>query len=81
MLVVALNVRPLFFSFLPSLNDYLCDPSALKKRRIPNVAVVVSFKTNVLYLRFNKIIDMLKMHLSMENMKSMYVGSINIHRL
>ena len=73
MLVVALNVGPLFFSFVPSLNDDVCEPFALKKIRITHVAVVVSIKTN-LYLLFNKSIDRLKMHLSMENMNLMYVG-------
>ena len=31
------------------------------------VDVVIYFKTNLLYLSFNKSIDMLKMHFSMEN--------------
>ena len=44
------------------------------------MAVVVSLKTNVLCLSFNMSLGMLKMHLSMENMKLMYAGSINIHR-
>ena len=46
-----------------------------------NKNAAVSFKTNLLCLLFNKSIDMLKMHLSMENMILMYVGSFNIHRL
>ena len=54
MLVVALNVGPLFFSFVPSLNNDVCEPFALKKIRITHVA----FKTKLL---FNKSIDMLKM--------------------
>jgi hypothetical protein len=53
MLVVALNVGPLLFSFLPSLNDDVCELFALKKMLISHVAVVVSFKTN-LYFSFNK---------------------------
>ena len=63
----------LFFSFVPSLNDDVCEPFALKKILITHVAV--SFKTNLLYLSFK---DILKMHLSMENIKLMYVDSINI---
>jgi hypothetical protein len=31
MLVVALNVGPLFFTFVPSLNDDVCEPSAVKE--------------------------------------------------
>ena len=31
MLVVALNVWPLFFNFVPSLNDDVCERFALKK--------------------------------------------------
>ena len=31
MVVFALNVGPLFFSFVPSLNDDICEPFALKK--------------------------------------------------
>ena len=33
MLVVALNVGPLFFSFVPSLNNDACEPFALKKKK------------------------------------------------
>ena len=65
------------FSFVPSLNDDVCEPSALKKILI-TVAALAYFKTNLLYLSFNKSIDILQMHLSMENMKLLYVGSINI---
>ena len=41
MLVVALNVGPMFFSFVPSLNDDVCEPFALKKIRITHVAIAV----------------------------------------
>ena len=37
MLVVAFNVGQLFFSLVPSLND-VCEPFALKKKRITHVA-------------------------------------------
>ena len=68
MLVVAHNVGPLFFSLVPSLNDDVCEPFALKNNN-------VSLKRNLIYLSF-KSIEMLKMHLNMENIELMYVGSL-----
>ena len=53
------NVGPLFLCFVPSLNDDVCEPFALKKIRITHV----DFKTNLLCLSFNKSIDMLKITL------------------
>ena len=50
MLADALNVGPLCFSFVPSLNDDVCGASALKHIRITHVA----FKANLLGLLFNK---------------------------
>ena len=67
-----------FSFFVPLLNDDVCEPFTLKNTLLIHVAVLVSFKTNLWYFSYNKSIDMLKMHLIMENMKLMYVGSINI---
>ena len=50
MLAVALNVGQLCLSFVPSLNDDVCEAFALKNIRITNVA----FKANLLCLLFNK---------------------------
>ena len=65
MLLVALNVGPWFFSFVPSLNDDVRKPFALK-----TILLFLLKKTCISH------IDMLKMHLSMEKMELMYVGSI-----
>ena len=62
MLVVALNVGPLICSLQPSLNDDVSELSAVKKILITYVAVLIYVKTKVLYLSFNKSIEMLKLH-------------------
>ena len=49
MLADALNVGPLCFSFVPSLNDDVCEAFALK-----NIITHVAFKANMLCLLVNK---------------------------
>ena len=50
MLVVALNVGPLFLTFVPSLNDDACMPFALKKIIFTQVAVVSFKKKRVVFV-------------------------------
>ena len=76
MLVVALNVGPLFFTFVPSLNDDVCEPSAVKEIWITHGAVLLLLKQTFVFVFICHEYAHVKMHFSMENMQVMYVGSI-----
>ena len=69
MLVVALNVGALFFSSVPSLNDYVFEPFDWKKY----LSLLFLLKQTWCQFVIYEGIDMLKKHFSMENMKLIYV--------
>ena len=53
MIGVALNVGPLFFISVPSLNDDVCGPFALKKNT-NHSCVCCFFSNDLFFLSFNK---------------------------